>query len=32
MGDQGGEIEKMNIRKSKQDKVNAQISIVLKTN
>ena len=32
MGDQGGEIEKMNIRKSKQDKGNAQISIVLKTN
>ena len=32
MGDQGGEIEKMNIRKSKQDKVNEQISIVLKTN
>lgn len=32
MGEQGGEIEKMNIRKSKQDKVNAQISIVLKTN
>ena len=26
MGEQGGEIEKMNIRKSKQNKVNAQIS------
>ena len=32
MGEQGGEIEKMNVRKSKKDKVNAQISIVLKTN
>jgi type II secretory pathway component PulM len=32
MGEQGGEIEKMNIRKSKKDKVNAQISILLKTN
>ena len=32
MGEQGGEIEKMNIRKSKQNKVNAQISIILKTN
>ncbi len=32
MGEQGGEIEKMNIRKSKQNKVNAQISILLKTN
>ena len=32
MGEQGGEIEKMNIRKSKKDKVNAQISVVLKTN
>ena len=32
MGEQGGEIEKMNIRKSKKDKVNAQISVLLKTN
>ena len=32
MGEQGGEIKKMNVRKSKKDKVNAQISIVLKTN
>ena len=32
MGEQGGEIEKMNVRKSKKDKVNAQISILLKTN
>ena len=32
MGEQGGQIEKMNIRKSKQNKVNAQISILLKTN
>ena len=32
MGDQGGEIEKMNVRKSKKDKVNAQISVLLKTN
>ena len=32
MGEQGGEIEKMNVRKPKKDKVNAQISIVLKTN
>ena len=32
MGEQGGEIEKMNILKSKQNKVNAQISILLKTN
>ena len=32
MCEQGGEIEKMNIRKSKQNKVNAQISILLKTN
>ena len=32
MGEQGGQIEKMNIRKSKKDKVNAQISILLKTN
>ena len=32
MGEQGGEIEKMNIRKSKKNKVNAQISILLKTN
>ena len=32
MGEQGGEIEKMNMRKSKQNKVNAQISILLKTN
>ena len=32
MGEQGGEIEKMNVRKSKQDKVNAQISVLLKTN
>ena len=32
MGEQGGEIEKMNVRKSKKDKVNAQISVVLKTN
>ena len=32
MGEQGGEIEKMNIRKSKQNKVNAQISVLLKTN
>ncbi len=32
MGEQGGEIEKMNIRKSKLNKVNAQISILLKTN
>ena len=32
LGEQGGEIEKMNVRKSKKDKVNAQISIVLKTN
>ena len=28
MGEQGGEIEKMNVRKSKKDKVNAQISIL----
>ena len=27
MGEQGGEIEKMNVRKSKKDKVNAQISV-----
>ena len=32
MGEQGGEIEKMNVRKSKDDKVNAQISVLLKTN
>ena len=32
MGEQGGEIEKMNVRKSKKDKVNAQISVILKTN
>ena len=32
MGEQGGQIEKMNIRKSKKDKVKAQISILLKTN
>ena len=32
MGEQGGEINKMNVRKSKKDKVNAQISILLKTN
>jgi type II secretory pathway component PulM len=32
MGEQGGEIEKMNVRKSKKDKVNAQISVLLKTN
>jgi len=32
MGEQGGEIKKMNVRKSKKDKVNAQISILLKTN
>ena len=32
MGEQGGEIVKMNVRKSKKDKVNAQISILLKTN
>tara|TARA_X000000368_G_scaffold417266_1_gene413199 strand:- start:257 stop:709 length:453 start_codon:yes stop_codon:yes gene_type:complete len=32
LGEQGGEIEKMNVRKSKKDKVNAQISILLKTN
>ena len=32
MGEQGGEIEKMNVRKSKKDKVNAQISGLLKTN
>ena len=32
MGEQGGEIEKMNVRKSKKDKVNAQISLLLKTN
>ena len=32
MGEQGGEIEKMNVRKSKKDKVNAQISILLKIN
>ena len=32
MGEQGGEFEKMNVRKSKKDKVNAQISILLKTN
>jgi|TARA_B100000035_G_C21016972_1_gene562378 type II secretory pathway component PulM len=32
MGEQGGEIEKMNIRKSKKDDVNAQISILLKSN
>jgi type II secretory pathway component PulM len=32
MGEQGGEIEKMNVRKSKKNKVNAQISILLKTN
>ena len=32
MGEQGGEIEKMNVRKSKKDKVNAQISVVLKIN
>ena len=31
MGEQGGEIEKMNVRKSKKDKVNAQISVLLKT-
>ena len=32
MGEQGGQIEKMNVRKSKKDKVNAQISVLLKTN
>ena len=32
MGEQGGEIEKMNVRKSKKDKVNAQISVLLKRN
>ena len=32
MGEQGGEIEKMNVRKSKKDKVNARISVLLKTN
>ena len=32
MGEQGGEIEKMNVRKSKNDKVNAQISVLLKSN
>ena len=32
MGEQGGEIEKMNVRKSKKNKVNAQISVLLKTN
>ena len=32
LGEQGGGIEKMNVRKSKKDKVNAQISILLKTN
>ena len=32
MGEQGGEIEKMNVRKSKKAKVNAQISVLLKTN
>jgi len=32
IGEQGGEIEKMNIRKSKKDDVNAQISILLKSN
>jgi type II secretory pathway component PulM len=32
MGEQGGEIEKMNVRKSKKDNVNAQISVLLKTN
>ena len=32
MGEQGGEIEKMNVRKSKKDKVNAQISVLLKAN
>lgn len=32
MGEQGGEIEKMNVRKSKKDKVNALTSILLKTN
>ena len=32
MGEQGGEIEKMYVRKSKKDKVNAQISVLLKTN
>tara|TARA_Y100000768_G_scaffold103767_1_gene75890 strand:+ start:164 stop:616 length:453 start_codon:yes stop_codon:yes gene_type:complete len=32
MGEQGGEIEKMNVRKSKKDKVNAQISVLLRTN
>ena len=32
MGEQGGDIEKMNVRKSKKDKVNAQISVLLKTN
>ena len=32
MGEQGGEIEKMNVRKSKKDKVNAQISVLLKIN
>ena len=32
MGEQGGEIEKMNVRKSKKDKVNAQISVLLKSN
>ena len=32
MGEQGGEIKKMNVRKSKKDKVNAQISVILKTN
>ena len=32
MGEQGGEIEKMNVSKSKKDKVNAHISVLLKTN
>ena len=32
MGEQGGEINKMNVRKSKKDKVNAQISVILKIN
>ena len=32
IGEQGGEIEKMNVRKSKKDKVNAQISVLLKSN
>ena len=32
MGEQGVEIKKMNVRKSKKDKVNAQISVLLKTN